>query len=183
VALTLLPFRLPARDQTMVAWVGLRGAVPIILATFPRLAGLPQADLIFDIVFFVVLTSILVQGTTITPMARWLGVTARPALPPRPPLEVTASDLKSELLELVTPAGSAAVGRTILELGLPKGALIVLIGRGSEHIVPDGNTILAPGDHLLILADQAALAATRRVFARDPRRLAPDADSESGGMG
>ncbi len=170
IALTLLPFRLPLRDQAMVAWVGLRGAVPIILATFPRLASLPQANLIFNIVFFVVLASVLIQGTTITPIARWLRVTARPEPPARPPLEVTAGDLKGELLELVVPPGSAAIGRQILELGLPRGALIVLIGRGSEHIVPDGNTVLAPGDHLLILADQDALEMTRQVFMRRPKR-------------
>ena len=169
VALTLLPFRLPVRQQAMVAWVGLRGAVPIILATFPRLAGLPQADLIFDIVFFVVLTSVLLQGTSIPLVARWLNVAVIPPAVRRSPLELTPGDqLKSELLEVAVPAGATAVGRQVLELGLPKGALIALIGRGSEHIVPDGNTVLEPGDHLLILADQAVLAATRRAFAREP---------------
>lgn len=184
VALTLLPFRLPVRDQALVAWMGLRGAAPIILATFPRLAGLPQADLIFDIVFFVVLTSVLIQGTALTAVGRWLGVTEERPVPPPAPLEVTRSDcLKGELLELVVPSGSTAVGRQVLELGLPKGALIVLIGRGNEHIVPAGNTVLAPGYHLLILADQAALAATRQVFAREPRRLASDEGSENRGAG
>ena len=184
VALTLLPFRLPVRDQALVAWMGLRGAAPIILATFPCLAGLPQADLIFDIVFFVVLTSVLIQGTALTAVGRWLGVTEERPVPPPAPLEVTRSDcLKGELLELVVPSGSTAVGRQVLELGLPKGALIVLIGRGNEHIVPAGNTVLAPGYHLLILADQAALAATRQVFAREPRRLASDEGSENRGAG
>ena len=169
VALTLLPFRLPVRQKAMVAWVGLRGAVPIILATFPRLAGLPQADLIFDIVFFVVLTSVLLQGTSIPLVARWLNVAVIPPAVRRSPLELTPGDqLKSELLEVAVPAGATAVGRQVLELGLPKGALIALIGRGSEHIVPDGNTVLEPGDHLLILADQAVLAATRRAFAVNP---------------
>lgn len=184
VALTLLPFRLPVRDQALVAWMGLRGAAPIILATFPCLAGLPQADLIFDIVFFVVLTSVLIQGTALTAVGRWLGVTEERPVPPPALLEVTRSDcLKGELLELVVPSGSTAVGRQVLELGLPKGALIVLIGRGNEHIVPAGNTVLAPGYHLLILADQAALAATRQVFAREPRRLASDEGSENRGAG
>ncbi len=169
VVVTLLPFRLPARDQAMVAWVGLRGAVPIILATFPRLAGLPQADLIFDIVFFVVLTSVLIQGTMITPVARWLKVTTDRPAPPRAPLEVTRSDrLKGDLLELVVPPGSAAVGRQVVALGLPKGALIVLIGRGNEHLVPDGSTVLEPGDHLLILADETALKTVRRILQGGP---------------
>lgn len=163
VFVTLLPFRLPARDQAMVAWVGLRGAVPIILATFPRLAGLPQADLIFDIIFFVVLTSVLIQGTTITLVARWLKVTAKLTRPPRPTLELTSDQpLTSALTELIIPQDSTAIGRQILELGLPKGALIVLIGRAGEHIVPDGNSILEPCDHLLILADKDVLAAARQ---------------------
>jgi len=169
VALTLLPFRMPVRDQAMIAWVGLRGAVPIILATFPRLANLPQAELIFNIVFFVVITSILIQGTTITAAGRLLGVTANRPVPPRPPIEVTrGGQLKGDLLEMVVPAGSLAVGRQVLELGLPRGALIVLIGRGKEHIVPDGNTLLEPGDHLLILADEAVLEATRQSFVEKP---------------
>jgi cell volume regulation protein A len=166
VLLTLLPFRLNNRDRAMVAWVGLRGAVPIILATFPRLAGLPQSETIFDIVFFVVLTSVLVQGASISLAARWLGVIAPPPQVRRPPLELTAGDqLKSELLELVVPAGSAAAGRQVLELGLPRGALIVLIGRGDEHLVPDGNTVVAPADRLLILADKAILDDVRRIVA------------------
>lgn len=173
VAITLLPFRLPVRDQTLVAWVGLRGAVPIILATYPRVAGLPQAELIFDIVFFVVLTSVLIQGTSLTPVARWLKVTA--ALPPvrRPPLELTPDDrLKSELAELIVLPDAPAVGRQVLELGLPKGALIVLIGREGEHIVPDGNTVLESCDRLLLLADKEVLDTARQVVAGNA--TAPD---------
>nr|BBH93025.1 K+/H+ antiporter [Thermogemmatispora argillosa] len=82
VLLALLPLRrMPLREKLFVAWVGLRGAVPIVLATFPLLAGLPRAELLFDLVFFVVLASVLLQGTTVPLVARWLGV-ARPALVP-----------------------------------------------------------------------------------------------------
>jgi cell volume regulation protein A len=79
VLLALLPLRrMPLREKCFVAWVGLRGAVPIVLATFPLLAGLPRAELLFDLVFFVVLASVLLQGTTVPLVARWLGV-AQPA--------------------------------------------------------------------------------------------------------
>ncbi|WP_069805264.1 potassium/proton antiporter [Thermogemmatispora onikobensis] len=84
VLLALLPLRrMPLREKLFVAWVGLRGAVPIVLATFPLLAGLPRAELLFDLVFFVVLASVLLQGTTVPLVARWLGV-ARPALASAP---------------------------------------------------------------------------------------------------
>ena len=74
VILTLLPFKMSFREKLFVSWVGLRGAVPIVLATFPLLAGLPNASFLFDLVFFVVLASVLLQGTTVPLVARWLGV-------------------------------------------------------------------------------------------------------------
>jgi potassium/hydrogen antiporter len=79
VAVSLLRARLKPSEKAFVAWVGLRGAVPIILATYPKLAGLQESELIFNLVFFVVLTSALIQGTSLPAMARWLGVEAQPA--------------------------------------------------------------------------------------------------------
>jgi cell volume regulation protein A len=165
VFLTLLPSRLRWAEKTMLAWVGLRGAVPIILATFPKLAGLPQADLIFDIVFFITLTSVLIQGTSIPFVARWLRVTAPAPAPARPPIELHPTDrLNSALVEVPVPPGSGAIGRQIVELGLPPEALVILIGRGAEFIVPKGSTVIEAGDRLLVLADAQALAGTREII-------------------
>ena len=152
---SLIGSRLSAREKTLVSWVGLRGAVPIILATYPRVAGLPAAPLIFNVVFFVVLASVLLQGTTIPRVAKWLRVEA-PLTPRRAfPLEYTpVNGLKSELRELTIPAGSFADGKAIVELHLPRDVLVILIGRGDEFLVSTGSTSLQADDTLLILADQ-----------------------------
>lgn len=175
VLITLLLARMNLREKTMISWVGLRGAVPIILATFPLLSGVPKADLIFNTVFFIVLTSVLLQGTTIPLVAKWLGVDA-PMSPRRPrPLEFTPTgDLKGDLVEIVIPANSAVVGKQIVELGLAEGALIVLLDRCDEHIIPSGGTVLQAGDTLLVLADQAALAALRSMVESSSASVAPD---------
>jgi len=144
------------RENAMVSWVGLRGAVPIILATFPLLAGVPQADTIFNLVFFIVLTSVLIQGTTLSVAARWLGVNAPLPVRRRYPLEfVKTGDfkIKSSLVEIPIPRDSPAVGRRIVELRLPSEALIVLIGREDELVLPNGGTVIEAGDTLLLMAD------------------------------
>jgi potassium/hydrogen antiporter len=155
VFLSLIGSRLSAREKALVSWVGLRGAVPIILATYPRVAGLPSAPLIFNIVFFVVLASVLFQGTTIPRVARWLRVEASITPKRSFPLEYTpVKGLKSELRELAIPVGSFADGKAIVELHLPREVLVILIGRGDEFLVSTGSTSLQAGDTLLILADQ-----------------------------
>ena len=153
----LLASRLSTRQKIFVSWVGLRGAVPIILATYPLLANIPQADLIFNIVFFVVLTSALLQGTSVPLVAKWLRIGT--PMPPKRiyPIEYTPVDgLKSELKELKVPADSNVVGKAIVELGLPAEFLIVLIARGDEFLLPSGGTILAAYDALLVLAEKEA---------------------------
>ncbi|MDQ3175729.1 MAG: cation:proton antiporter, partial [Acidobacteriota bacterium] len=110
------------REKAMISWVGLRGAVPIILATFPLLAGVPQADTIFNLVFFIVLTSVLLQGTTLALVARWLGVDAPLPVRRQYPLEFTQNadfKIKSGLVEIPIPDDSPSVGRRIVELRLP----------------------------------------------------------------
>jgi len=151
----LLPSAFNWREKALVSWVGLRGAVPIILATFPLLAKLPQADLIFNLVFFVVLTSVLLQGTTIPLAARRLGVDA-PAIPRRVyPIEYTRmGGLRSELKELAVPSDSQMAGKAIVELGLPADFLIILIAREKDFVLPSGGTTLLGGDTLLVLSDE-----------------------------
>lgn len=153
---TLALSRWTRREKLFLSWVGLRGAVPIVLATYPRLAGLTNADAFFNIVFFVVLASVLLQGTTIPSIARALELERGVERPSAPPLEVSpSSGLKSELHEIVVDAGSLAAGKTVMELGLPSGILIVLVGRDGEQVVPTGATVLRAGDVLLILAESS----------------------------
>ncbi len=157
----LLPTRLGLREKVFVSWVGLRGAVPIVLATYPLVAmpREPRAEFMFNVVFFVVLASVLVQGTSIPVVARWLGLDA-PLAPPRVfPLEYNpVAGLQSELRQLTVSADSPAVGKSLVALGLPPESLVVLIARGNEYLVPAGGTTLAASDALLILADEAAFA-------------------------
>ncbi|HAX44560.1 MAG TPA: potassium/proton antiporter [Solibacterales bacterium] len=157
------------RQKALVGWVGLRGAVPIILATFPLLAGLPAAGLFFNLVFFIVLTSVLLQGTTIPLVTRLLKLEA--PLPTRKqyPLEfVPTTRTTSRMFELELPPDSPAASLRILDLNLPKTALVVLIGRGDTFLAPRGDTRLEPGDALTILAETADQPALCAVLGLSP---------------
>jgi potassium/hydrogen antiporter len=162
VFLTLAPFRVPWRDRALISWVGLRGAAPIILATFPLMKNAPDANLIFDTVFFIVLTSVAIQGTTIPLVARWLGVSGplekRAAWPIQPQSMPSPG---ASLQELVVTAGSPIAGQELVELGLPVGTMIVLIEHDNEFIVPTGSTVLREADRLLILGDEDSIRAFR----------------------
>lgn len=157
------------RAKAMVSWAGLRGAAPIVLATFPLLAGLDRAGMVFNLVFFIVLTSVLIQGTTIAYVARWLGVQQpRPQATFHYPQEfIPQVSASSQLVELTVAPGSPACGRAIMELGLPRGALVVLINRSDDSLVPGGTTILEPGDRVLLLAERSALDDVRRVLSNE----------------
>lgn len=147
------------RQKGLVSWVGLRGAVPIVLGTFPLLAGIEKSAMIFNLVFFIVLTSALLQGSTIPLVARWLGL--EDTEPPEQEEATEGSDtpFKSELSVIRVAEDSPLVGRQIVELCLPPGVLIVYIQRESGHIVPGGNTVVLAGDVLHLFADDEALAA------------------------
>lgn len=165
VFIALLPSTLGWREKVFVSWVGLRGAAPIILATFPLLAGLPQAELIFNVIFFIVLTSVLLQGTSIPLAARRLGVEA-PILPKRTyPIEYTPmGGFKSELQEISIPVGSKVVGKAIFELQLPDDFLIILVARDNDFIIAYGGLVLQAGDTLLVLSEKASLEAVVSRF-------------------
>lgn len=156
----LLFARMAPNEKLMVSWVGLRGAVPIVLATFPLLAALPNAETIFNIVFFIVITSVLVQGTSLPLVARWLRAEAPPAPLPRYPREfVPHVDLTSQVIEVPVGRASPMANQAIVDLSLPPGALIILIKRQDERIVPNGGTVLNGGDTLVVVVDQASHAA------------------------
>ncbi len=153
----LLPFSYTMREKHFVAWVGLRGAVPIILATYPRLAGLDESGLIFNIVFFVVIASVLIQGTTITRLARWLKVDDPNQPEPRYPLETTPlQGWRGVLREVIIKENSPVVGKAIFEIKLPKEYLVVLIARKDEFLIPNGSIVIHANDRMLGLAKPEA---------------------------
>lgn len=167
VFLSLTPFRVPWRNQTLIAWVGLRGAAPIILATFPLMERIEDADLIFDLVFFVVITSVLVQGTTIPRVAAWLGVAEPITQRTVWPIELaTLPPDGSELHELTVGPQTAAAGTAVVDLGVPPGTIIVLVERAGTFAVPTGSTELLAGDKLLVLATAKGAAALRCLVER-----------------
>jgi len=164
VCLSLIRSGMTFREKIMVSWVGLRGAVPIILATFPLLAGIPKADVIFNIVFFIVLTSALLQGATISRVARWLGVDAPISAEPAYPIECEPTGkMKCDMAEVQVPDNSIVSNKRILELDLPDGALVMLIKRNDGFIVPGGGTVINEGDSLLVLADKDTFNKVRSI--------------------
>lgn len=153
------------RENAMISWVGLRGAVPIILATIPLLSGLPNADTIFNIVFFIVITSVLLQGTSIASLAKLLHVDA--SIVPEPEYLTKCdiqADLKGKLKELKIPLSSAAAGKQIVELGLPADVLIIMLKRNDKLMIPSGKTVLEPEDTLLVLSNTSSLNALQSIL-------------------
>jgi cell volume regulation protein A len=159
VYLSLAGSHYSLRAQTLIGWIGLRGAVPIILATFPLVAGVPGSGRLFDVVFFIVLVSTLLQGTTIPAVARWLRVSG-PAFEPEP--IGSGQPLRRRLVELAVPATSPLVGRQVLNAGFPEHAEVVLIRRYDAYLIASGSTRLRRDDVLLTLVDDDALRAIER---------------------
>jgi potassium/hydrogen antiporter len=164
VAIATLPMRFTWPERVVLAGAGLRGAVPVVLATFPILAGVGGSTQLFDVVFFAVLLSTIIQGTTFEPVARWLGATTdEPALP-RPLAEAgTIRRLGAEVLEYPVADDDAVVGARVRDLGLPREAVVNVIVRGGEAIPPRGSTILRAGDRLHVLL--------RSELSRDVHRI------------
>jgi cell volume regulation protein A len=154
VFVSLIPFRMKFREKLFISWVGLRGAVPIIFATIPVTAGLESSMLIFNIIFFVVITSVALQGTTLMTIAKWLRLDKRVEAARRYPLELEMTEgFKNELVEVSIPADCPQANKRIVELGFPRNALIVMIERNKQYITPNGNTIIKPGDNLLVMTN------------------------------
>lgn len=154
VFLCLIFFKLRIRELLLISWVGLRGAVPIVFATYPLIQGVEKSFVIFNIVFFIVITSVLIQGTTIPVVAKFLRVFEPVKFKTRYPLEIEMTDnFKSELFEIIIQKNSYAKGKKIFELNFPKTSLIVLINRGEKYITPAGSTEIEAGDKLLVMSD------------------------------
>jgi potassium/hydrogen antiporter len=142
------------RKKLFISWVGLRGAVPIIFATYPLLAGIDNAKTLFNLVFFISASSVLLQGTTLPHMARWLKISVPEKLKRRFPIDMELKeDIHGVLLELDLPESSSSVGQPVVKLLLPKTALIVLIHRDGKYLSPNGDTVLKAHDHLMLMLD------------------------------
>jgi cell volume regulation protein A len=162
VALSALPFRLPWRDQAFLSWAGLRGAVPIVLATIPLTEHLDRGQQVFDIVFVLVVVFTLIQGPTLPWVARRLGVAERHS---SREVEVEVASLEqvgADLLQVSVPPLSRLHGVYVLDLRLPPAAAVTLVARAGKTFVPDRNTRLASGDTLLVVAAAESRDSTER---------------------
>jgi cell volume regulation protein A len=150
VVLSLLPFRFTWREMTLASWAGLRGAVPIVLATFPATAGVPAGDTVFNLVFFVVLVSALLQGTTVAPLAQRLGLAVeRPAWQSIADA-VELDDVDVDLIEIEVTHDLALVGTRLADYPPPDGMLITTLIRDHKATVPHSETVFSPGDFLIV---------------------------------
>src|SRR3954464_1611685 len=146
------PFGFSGREQVVLGWAGLRGAVPVVLATFPVIEGIPRSHEFFNIVFFVILLSTIVQGTTFEPLAKRLGVTTDDPALPRPLAEAgTIRAMGAEVLEFPVVEDDAIVGLAVRDLGLPREAVVNVIVREGQAIPPRGSTRVVAGDRLHVL--------------------------------
>jgi len=153
VWICLAPFRFTLAERVYVSWVGLRGAVPIILATVPILAGVPGSYRIFELVFFMVIVGSIIPGSTVGWLTRKLGLESREPPPPAASLEITSTRLlDGEVLLFYVDEASAVAGSSLADLPFPEGASALLVVRGTTLVAPRGATRLAPGDHLYVFS-------------------------------
>ena len=158
VFICMLPFgkKVTLKSRLFVSWVGLRGAVPIIFATYPVVEQVPGADAIFNIVFFITIVSLVIQGTTVSHMSRWLGLSM--------PMPKTGNDfgvelpeeIGSDLRDLTVSAELLANGNTLKEMIIPQGTLVMIVKRGDAYLVPNGQLQLELGDKLLLISEKKA---------------------------
>jgi len=156
VWMCLIPFRkMSVKAKHYVSWVGLRGAAPILFATYPLTSGIEVGGIIFNIVFFVTLVSLLVQGTTVSAMARFLGLAGENK--PQNKLQTfdveLSDDIKSIMTELTLSEEHLSHGKRIMEMPMPENTLAVMVKRNEQYFVPKGATELEPGDTLLLISD------------------------------
>lgn len=154
VFLSLMFFKMELSRRFYISWVGLRGAVPIVFATYPLLAGIDKANMIFNIVFFISVTSVLIQGTTLSIVAKWLKVALPETVKPLTEIDKLVLELpKSVSQEIEILPGFYAVNKRIVDLNFPTSAFIVMIRRNGEYIRPGGSTEIEAKDILMVLAD------------------------------
>ncbi len=168
----LAPFRkISFNARIFTSWVGLRGAVPIIFATYPWIAGIPQAKMIFNIVFFITIISLILQGTSIPTVAKWLKLSLpTPKTHKLKEFDIEFSDdIKSAMTEITVEEQMLEHGDTLIDITLPDKALVVMVKRGENYFIPRGNTHLEPRDSILIITDnEETIKETYRQLGIDP---------------
>jgi potassium/hydrogen antiporter len=167
VAVCLVPFRYPRREVLYIGWVGLRGAVPIVLATFPVLAGAPGADRLFDLVFFIVVATALVPGATVAAVTRRLGLQSKEPPAPQPVLAIESRQpLQGELMSFYIDEVLLVAGMPVEELPLPEGSAVTLIVRDNRLLPPSPTTVLQAGDHVHLIAQPQDRGLIQLLFGR-----------------
>lgn len=165
VFLSMMFMKFNFKEITFISWAGLRGAVPIVLATYPMMAGIENSQLIFNVVFFVVLTSALVQGATISPLANKLGLAGEEKVSIPHSLElVSISKTNSEIIEIEVEPHSRVAGKELRHAQIPMEALISAVVRDGKIITPKGHTKLQEGDTLYILLPKRLREQIKQYF-------------------
>lgn len=156
VFLSLSFFKIDIRSKLYLSWAGLRGAVPIVFATYPLLAGIDKANMIFNLVFFIAVTSVIIQGTTLNIFAKWLKVALPEEEKPLAEIDKLTLDLpKSSLKEFKIEPKYYATNKRVVDLNFPQSAFIVMIERNGVYLRPGGSTVIEANDLLMVLADEA----------------------------
>jgi cell volume regulation protein A len=166
VFITLLWSEYSLRERVLISWVGIRGAAPIVLATFPLAMGVADAEYMFRLIFFMVLISITIQGWLMMPLARWMKLD-KPVVQHEPApleLEITHSSANQEMREYKILPHSPLAGAKISDLELPEGVLVTMLRRDGEIIPPRGNTTICSGDSMLIMAERKLLRKVEQTY-------------------
>ncbi len=167
VLLCLLPLRFPAREIGYIGWIGLRGAVPIILGAFPVLAQVPGAERVFNSVFFIVVVSTILPGATIRQVTRWLGLAVPEKPNPSAVLEINSvHPLDAEIASFLIDPAASVCEASLSQIQLPADAAVMMIVRGSELVAARGQTILMPGDHVYVFFQPADRRYIELLFGR-----------------
>src|SRR4051794_36987867 len=167
LAALLVAYGFTVPERAILGWAGLRGATPIVFATFPVTEDIPHGETIFQVAFFVVLLSTVLQGLTIEPVARWLRVSSDEASIPAPLVEpVLLNRLGAETIQFPVRGADAIAGHPVRELGLPREALLNVIVRGERAIPPRGSTVIQEGDQLHVLVRQEVAVEFRELMRR-----------------
>lgn len=168
VLVSLAPFATPWRERGFIAWVGLRGAVPIVLAIYPVLGGAHRGEEIFHLVFFIVLVSSVVPGATVAPVARWLGLARAEVESPSATVElVSHRDYRGEFVWFHVDGASAVAGAPVRDLPIPEACVLVLVLRHDQVIAPRGDTNLLPGDHVCVFVTPEHRTLLDLLFGRE----------------